>query len=97
MDVNGQHRSTLTQLFGKEVLVAFLLVIGLVGITTSVSQIPLVHLPGYLIILGSDVIQSPLLPRVSGWVYLFFFTMYLYGIAVVLGNLYQWGRSRRAQ
>lgn len=94
---NRLRKSILPKILGKEIIITFVIVVGLVSITTTVRQIPLLYIPGYLIILGSDIIQSPLLPRVTGGTYLFFFGIYLYGIAVVFGNLYRWARRQIVQ
>ncbi|SEP00584.1 hypothetical protein SAMN04487948_11088 [Halogranum amylolyticum] len=94
MVLNNRQRSALTWVLGKEIIVSFVIVLGLVSITTTISKIPFVYLPGYLIIQGSELIQSPLLPQFTGWAYLLFFSMYLYGIAIILGNIYRWIRSR---
>lgn len=81
---------------GNEVLSAFLLVVGLVAVATLV-QVQFVQIPGYLLIVGSDLIQNPLLPGLSGWAYTAFFAVYLYGVAVVFGALYRWGRTFQAR
>ena len=81
-----------TWLLGQEVLGAFLLVVGLVAVATVV-QMQFLQIPGYLLIVGSDLIQNPLLPGLTGWGYAVFFAVYLYGVAVVIGTLYRWWRS----
>lgn len=94
MRVPDHRLSSFKWLLGREILAAFLVVIGLVGITTTVRQIPFAYLPGYLIIRGSDLLQNPLLPNVTGWTYMLFFVLYLYGIAVIVGHLYRWIRPQ---
>lgn len=90
MNVTRRH-PTRTWLVGKEVLSALLIAVGLVAVSTLI-QVQLLQIPGYLLILGSDLIQNPLLPSLSGWAYTAFFAVYLYGVAIIIGNLYRWGR-----
>lgn len=91
MAVNSR-RPPRNLLIGKEVLSAFLIVAALVAITTLV-QVQLLQIPGYLLLLGSDL----LLPDLSGWTFTAVFAVYLYAVAIIAGNLYRWGRSLQAQ
>lgn len=59
--VANSRRPASNWLIGREVLGAFLIVVGLVAISTLI-QVQLVQIPGYLLIRGSDLIQNPLLP-----------------------------------
>ena len=81
---------------GREVLSAFVIAVGLVAVTLLIS-VQLVQIPGYLLIVGSDLIQNPLLPGLTGWAYTAFFAVYLYGVAVLAGTLYRWAHSLRPQ
>lgn len=94
--VTHNRRPSLGWVIGRDILSAFLIVVSLVAVSTPI-QIQLVQIPGYLLILGSDLIQNPLLPDLTGRAYTAFFALYLYGVAVVVGNLYRWGCSLRTQ
>jgi hypothetical protein len=94
--VSNRRPPATAWLFGREVLWAFLVVVGLVAVAPLVP-VQVVQLPGYLLILGSDLIQNPLLPGLGGLAHTAFFALYLYAVAVVVGNLYRWGRSLRAR
>jgi hypothetical protein len=83
-------------LLGREVLTAFVLVVGLVAVAPLV-QVQVVQVPGYLLMLRSDLIQNPLLPGLGGWAYTAFFALYLYAVAVLGGNLFRVGRSLGAR
>jgi hypothetical protein len=77
---------------GPAVLGAFLLAVGLVAVAPLV-EVQLLQIPGYLLVVGSDLIQNSLFPRLSGLAYSVFFAVYLYAVAVVAGNLYRWALS----
>lgn len=46
---------------------------------------------------GSDLIQNTLFSGLTGRARTVFFVLYLYAVAVLVGNLYRWGPSLTAQ
>jgi len=84
------------QFAGPEVLGAFLFAAGLVAVAPLVDA-QLLQVPGYLLVVGSDLIQHSLLPGLSGLAYSVFFAAYLYAVAIVAAGLYRRARSLRTR
>lgn len=80
-------------LIGREVASAFLVVLLLVTVM-AVAQASVLQIPGCLVLVGFELVQNPLFPGLSGSAFTAAVAIYLYGLAVVLGNLYRLGRRR---
>ncbi|MCG1002805.1 MULTISPECIES: hypothetical protein [Halobacterium] len=91
MAVSASSRAS-DRFIGGDVLSAFVVAVALVAVSTLV-QVQFVQIPGYLLIAGSDLIQNPLLPGLTGWAYTVFLAVYLYGVAILAATLYRWARS----
>jgi len=75
-------------LAGRDVLVAYLVLLGFIVVAFAV-RIPLVQIPGYLLIVGFDLLQNPLAPGVTGTLFDVLLAAYLYLLAVVVAGLYR--------
>ena len=84
-------------LIGRTIAATFLGLLGVLTLSLGAFEVvgSTAAIPAYLIYAGSDVIQNPLLPGLSGMGYSTFVVGYLYGLAVVLGNGYRLLRNRR--
>jgi hypothetical protein len=82
-------------LVGRPVATTFLVLLALVVVMALVRIQPL-QIPGYLVLVGFDIIQNSLFPGVSGSAFNALFALYLYALAVGIGNLLRLGKKRRA-
>ncbi|MFD1514105.1 hypothetical protein [Halomarina rubra] len=84
-------------LIGRTIATTFLVLLGVLTLSLVAFEFfgPTAAIPAYLVYSGSDVIQNPLLPRLSGIGYSTFVAGYLYGLAVVFGNGYRLLTNRR--
>lgn len=78
---------------GRDVWVAFAIILGLVILGRSVVWQGL-QIPGYLIVLGFDLLQNPLAPGLAGPAFWAGFLVYCYGLAVVAGTVTRRLRAR---
>lgn len=101
MDVHDPS-SRFDWLVGRTVAATFLVLLG--GITLSLLAFELldgipgtnwVAAPAYLVYLGADVIQNPLLPGLGGIGHQTFIVWYLYALAIVIGNGYRVAHTHR--
>lgn len=79
-------------LLAREVSGAFLVILLLVGTMTFV-RVQALKVPGYLILVGHDLIQNTFFPGLSGSAFTVSVALYLYSLAVLFGNLYRIGHS----
>lgn len=80
-------------LLGRHVSGTFLVLLALVGVM-AVVRIRVLQVPGYLVLVGFDLIQNPLFPGLSGSGFTALFALYLYSLAVLVGNGYRWMTRR---
>jgi len=72
---------------GREVVIA----LGVLAVLTSlvwISAVPLLALPGYLIVVVYNYVQNIWFPSIKLLPFYLTFALYLYGGAVVIANLY---------
>lgn len=87
-----ERGGSLDWLIGPDVAATFLVLVGVVAVSALV-RIQAVQIPGYLVLVGFDLLQNPLAPDLSGSAFSAAFAAYLYGLAGVLAAISRVGRS----
>ena len=78
---------------GGDVWVAFVVILGLVALALTVTWQGL-QIPGYLVMVGFDLLQNPFAPGLGGLAFWIGFLLYCYGLAVLAGVVSRWLRVR---
>ena len=84
------HSSRLDWLIGRSVAGAFVVL----AFSMLLFDLALLPFPGYFIIVGFDILEVTL--GSAGSNYSTFFACYLYGLAILMGNLYRLLKSASA-
>lgn len=89
----NDRRETAYRLFaGRDVLAAYLVLLGLVWIGL-VADSRALQIPGYVLLLGFDTVQNAVAPGLGSPFFDVYRAGYLYFGAVVIGGLYRANRS----
>lgn len=91
-----RERDLLGWLLGRDVAAAFLVLVGLVALAANVG-VQALQIPGYVVLVGFDVLQNPLFPDAAGAAFTAAFAAYLWMVAVGVAAVYRWIRSRRTE
>lgn len=89
MPRDRETRPRLKWLIGREVAGTFLVMLLLVSVMAFVP-VRLLQIPGYLVLAGFMLIRNAMVPGLSDSAYTVSVALYLYGLAILVGNLYRW-------